>query len=207
MENDLRKRKSEAKNPIELAFMLRLIIKVGFVLITGALLPALIFWFITDKLVASSYAKVLQNINTLHLALLKITLFSATGQIVLVGVLISTVALFASHKIAGPLIRFQHHIHELCKGNFLQHVQFRRGDQNHSLPDTFNQLCERFRKRVIVIQNVKEELIQIHNNLALNPIDTLSKEDKTKIFNQINELEKKLRKAGTLAIKNYGQGK
>lgn len=195
------KNRIQTKGSIEFGFLLRLIMKVGFVLGCGVLVPAGVFWLITAHLEANTYMEVLYNINRFQLSLLQVTVLSAAGQVLLAGVLIAVIALLASHKIAGPLIRFERYVHALGEGNLRQKVTFRKGDQNISLPDTFNKLCERLRKRIKTAQNVRATLEEIRQDIGKVHTHTFSKVNMKEILNQIDEQALKLRQAGSFEIK------
>jgi signal transduction histidine kinase len=59
---------------------------------------------------------------------------------VLFVVLISAIL---SHKMAGPVYRFEQTCKEIAKGDFSKRVRLRKGDQLTELQDEFNKMMDR----------------------------------------------------------------
>jgi hypothetical protein len=72
---------------------------------------------------------------------------SALVQIALTGVLVTVLALLASHKVAGPTVRVARALRGVAQGRLPGPVRFRHGDQVGKLESHFNEvsrvLCER----------------------------------------------------------------
>ncbi len=64
---------------------------------------------------------------------------------VLLVIIISTII---SHKMAGPVYRFEQTCKEIAKGNFSQRVHLRKGDQLIELQDEFNHMMDVIEERL-----------------------------------------------------------
>ena len=184
--------------PIQIGFQIRLMVKVGLLLAAGVLLTALVFWVFAVRLEAHTYVEALQDINEFRLALLYVTILSALGQVALVGALIAVVALLASHKIAGPLIRFGRCLDMLADGDLRQKVGFRRGDQDQSLPQAFHALSQRLRGRVSAAEGAASNLRELHVKLSRRAdAGSITDEEAALFLDEMREQAEKLRAAGS----------
>ena len=65
-------------------------------------------------------------------------------------ILIVIISAFVSHKMAGPVYRFEQTCKEIAKGDFSQRVHLRKGDQFTELQDAFNTMMD------VVEKNIKK---------------------------------------------------
>jgi HAMP domain-containing protein len=196
------KRESRTKTAfIAVVFQIRLAMKVGLVVVLSMSLAALMFYFLTPRQVAGSYLEGFWGLNEVRLALLRITIFSGAAQLALSGLLISGVALFASHKIAGPLIRLARCLRRLAEGNIHQTISFRKGDQDQPLASAFNDLCRRWRQRVSAADEAAAELGDLRENLRMHAnAGSFSPEEMDKVAGRIRAQAEKLKSAGTFGV-------
>ena len=66
----------------------------------------------------------------------------------LVSPLVFIIALFSSHKIAGPVYRIEKTLEEINNGNLALKIKFRRGDELWDLADLINVMIENFNKTI-----------------------------------------------------------
>ena len=62
--------------------------------------------------------------------------------------LVVIISAIVSHKMAGPVYRFEQTCREIAKGDFSQRVHLRKGDQLTELQDAFNAMMDTVEKRV-----------------------------------------------------------
>ena len=58
--------------------------------------------------------------------------------ILVLGVVVSIVSLFLSHRIAGPLFRFERSVEEITRGNLTLHITLRKKDEGKELAGLMN---------------------------------------------------------------------
>ncbi|NIA12675.1 MAG: hypothetical protein GWP08_01250 [Nitrospiraceae bacterium] len=189
--------------PIAWAFHLRLIAKIGLLLVLGTMTPAALFWLATDRTVAQNYLEAFIQFDTLRIVLLRTTVVSAAAQVVLVGGLIAGLAVLASHKIAGPLVRLDHNLRKLAEGSLNQTLRFRRGDQDRSLPAAFEALRVRLRDRVRTAEMALAELQAIQRGLADLKPGALSASELERTRERMREEAARLRAAGTVRSEGH----
>ena len=62
--------------------------------------------------------------------------------------LVVIISAIVSHKMAGPVYRFEQTCREIAKGDFSQRVHLRKGDQLTELQDAFNAMMDTVEKRI-----------------------------------------------------------
>ncbi|MBI5095234.1 MAG: methyl-accepting chemotaxis protein [Candidatus Hydrogenedentes bacterium] len=134
--------------------------------------------------------------STTEHELIWVCVFSGAGQLLLVGILVSGVALYASHRIAGPLIRLEHGLRGLAQGDLTAKLQFRRGDQDRSLPGAFDALREDVSQRVATARDTARDLRQLVDDAKTRSWTTAEAEP---LLRRIQEDAKRLRQAAALA--------
>lgn len=87
------------------------------------------------------------------------------GQTVLIvlvmGVIVlATVLMYISHRIAGPLFRYQADLNKMAEGDFSLDVKTRKKDQLHKLQDAFNGMIQSNRTRIAALKRATEKLDQ-----------------------------------------------
>lgn len=62
--------------------------------------------------------------------------------IVLLGVVVSVISLFLSHRIAGPMFRFERSVEEIIKGNLSFRITLRSKDEGKELAGLMNTMLD-----------------------------------------------------------------
>jgi len=88
---------------------------------------------------------------------------------VMLAIAVMLLAVFLSHKIAGPLYRFQKEMKNLENGDFTTEFRIRKMDQLQDLAENFNQM----------IKKTREELTQLKTNFVSlkEKIDGISEQE------------------------------
>ena len=75
------------------------------------------------------------------------------------AVLIAALSIFVSHKIAGPVYRFERTAHIIAKGDLTHRIKLRHGDELSDLQDAFNMMTESLRDMVCKDREVIGRLV------------------------------------------------
>ena len=75
----------------------------------------------------------------------------------LVMVQIVLLTIFFSHKIAGPVYRFEKVCHNMIEGNYTDQIRLRKGDELQNLATLFNEVIRLTRERFTVLKNSQKE--------------------------------------------------
>lgn len=78
--------------------------------------------------------------------------------IFLIGVGISTLSLFLSHRIAGPLYRFEKSIEEIIRGNLSFRIKLRKKDEAKELAESINRMIETLSSHLLQIKAITDDI-------------------------------------------------
>lgn len=124
---------------IQRSFQLRLIGKfVGLAALALVLQFLLLGWLLSDALRGAGDAAVTEQVPTIVLKTLGFSVAVLLPILFGLGVLLT-------HRIAGPIYRFESYLRSLAQGEQLGPCQIRDGDELAALRDAINQVAERVR--------------------------------------------------------------
>jgi methyl-accepting chemotaxis protein len=150
----------------------------------GILSTALVLYFSMGNLTALFQNSRLVITDTAFF-ILPAVLYTSFITIVLISLTVILVALFVSHKIAGPIFRLEKDISVIGKGDLAYRIHLRKGDQLRELSADINQMTASLNTKIIRIQSglervmllaseqnapqrFQEELHQLHERIHQN---------------------------------------
>lgn len=158
----------KAEKQIQPVFSLTFQAKYCLAMMAGSILSSLLLYSVLDKGLDKGYVQSLVTLNNLDKAIpsyLWITFAIQLGLIVLITVAIH---LFVSHKIAGPVYRFELTLTSLLKNDLRQDIRTRQGDQLKPMVHSLNRFIASARD----IGRAAEELLRvIDTELAGSDVD------------------------------------
>ena len=121
------------------------------VLIGVAISTGLLLLFSQDTLTSSF------NHSRLEIRSTAVAIFPAvmyTNLITLGLITLATIAimLFISHKLAGPLFRFENEIREIAEGDLTRAIKLRKEDQITEMAESLNRMSSQLREKLLGIQ-------------------------------------------------------
>lgn len=78
--------------------------------------------------------------------------------IFLIGAGISILSLFLSHRVAGPLYRFERSVEEITKGNLSFRIRLRKKDEAKELAELMNRMIETLSSHLSQIRDVADDI-------------------------------------------------
>lgn len=86
-----------------------------------------------------------------------------TNSITLIIIIVATilVVLFVSHKIAGPMFRFEREIHRIGQGDLTVQIFLRKDDQIKKMADNLNAMTGTLQSKLIDIRSMVENLLNM----------------------------------------------
>lgn len=119
---------------------------VGFLLVAGAISGAVLYLLLSSSLESDLWAAHVQIHDTWQRAGWAV-LVGNLCSVVTVGTAAAIIALYASHRIAGPMFRFERILEAIGRGDFEPSATLRSGDQLASLADAIAETLRRLRVR------------------------------------------------------------
>jgi len=146
---------------IDRAFQSRFIITFLLVLAFGACLSVTLTWFGwfggADTL-TSNYESGGLVIKKTSLAILPSMVWTTLVTTCILGLAVWIVTLFASHKIAGPMYRFERDLRDIATGNLQKKIGIRDGDQFADMVLSLNAMVDSLNGKLTILNNKLEQL-------------------------------------------------
>ena len=157
------------------------------ILLSGLCSALLIFWITGGDLEAqsqSAHANIINAWDRLGLSIL----ISNVVSMVIAGTIALFVVLHATHKIVGPLYRFEKSCEQIGEGNLNAYISLREKDQLQSLGLAFTNMVNKLRSRkseqqeLVVRLSTQVEQLKHDENLTEHQLDALN--ELTRLLNQ-----------------------
>lgn len=140
-------------------FQLKFIMKFCSLLLAGVVISTgLLFLFSRDTL-TSSFEGSRLVIKSTASAIMPAVIYTNLITLGLVAVAVFFTTMYISHKIAGPLFRFEADIREFGKGNLTTRVALRQDDQVSDVAEALNEMAENIHNKIVEIQKNTEVAI------------------------------------------------
>lgn len=151
----------QVTKPIGNDFTLWFQIKYCLVMLVSLAITSLLIYLYFKHGLGEGYSAALTTLNQVEAALPGALLGTFLVQSLLILLLSIAINLFVSHKIAGPIFRFEHTLRCIDDGD-LQHVaRIRDSDQIKSMVSALNRLITALRNNYISLQGVEQELDEL----------------------------------------------
>ncbi len=173
---------------IKKTFQMKIIFQFIMILILGGIISGLVLYFLaSNELETKLYQAHMRIINTMDILLPIVIITSLTVVFILSIVTVYTV-LYLSHKIAGPLYKFEMIADEIGNGNLNVNVSLRKKDELLQLQTAFENMIENLQCKIMNFKNNLDKIKIIEKELN-NAIQTseLSETDKNSLSTTVEE--------------------
>ena len=163
---------------VKKGFQSNFILKFCLIVLIGAILSTGLLFLFSQGTLTSSFQQSKLVIKNTSLAILPAVIYTNLITLGLITLATIAVTLFVSHKIAGPLFRFEKELKEIREGDLTGNIMLRRKDQITDMADGLNKMTASLHGKVLDIrtgvehliesaskQNVPQELIEELNHL------------------------------------------
>lgn len=107
--------------------------------IAGAVLFTAVFGLLSADTLTITYKGSNLQVGRTPVVLLKEIIKANWIFVVAGGLLVVIVSIFLTHRVAGPLYRFERTLEEMKKGNFTSEIRLRSKDEAKELAEMFNE--------------------------------------------------------------------
>jgi methyl-accepting chemotaxis protein len=164
-------------------FQSKFILKFCMVFLTGIIISIGLLFLFSKNTLTSSFEQSRIVIKNTASAILPSVFLSHFIALVLITLLTIVVTLLISHKLAGPLFRFQKELKEIGNGDLSKVVKLRKKDQVKAIADSLNQMRANLQEKILDIKEEVEQIIESTSGQDIPP--DLSK--------QLDHLNQKIR--------------
>ena len=141
-------------------FQTKFILKFCFLLLAGVIVSTgLLFLFSQDTL-TSSFQNSKLVIEITAMAILPTIIYTSLITLALLAVATIIVALFVSHRIAGPMFRFEKELKEIGEGDLTKKVTLRKNDQAENLAECITEMTASLHEKVSLIRIGLERILE-----------------------------------------------
>ncbi|NVL90024.1 MAG: HAMP domain-containing protein [Desulfobacterales bacterium] len=142
-------------------FQFKFILKFCLIILAGAFISTgLLFLFSHDTL-TSSFQHSRLTIQNTAVAILPAVIYTNLITLGLICMAAIVVILFISHKIAGPIFRFEKEIKEIGQGDLTKRIRLRKKDQITELAESIDNMTASLNEKVLDIQTGLERLLEL----------------------------------------------
>ena len=162
-------------------YQFKFILKFCLIILVGAIISTGLVLLFSRGTLTSSFEHSRLVVTNTATAILPAVILTNIITILLISLATIVVVLFISHKIAGPLFRFEKELKEIGEGDLTKVIRLREKDQITDMADSLNSMTANLRDRVLAIQtgvtqvlesaskqNAPEGLIEELDNLHKN---------------------------------------
>ncbi len=155
---------------IKKGFQINFSIRFLALIVVEAILLGGLFWYMSLNTLTTSYAGAQLKIENTSSFFFPSMMLSNLIVVVVVGLIGLIGLIFISHKIAGPLYRFEKSLKEIGGGDLSHRITTRKNDQLTDLADTLNDFSSAIDNRMIDIKSnigdIEELVKQMQSRLS-----------------------------------------
>ncbi|MFA5388472.1 MAG: methyl-accepting chemotaxis protein [Candidatus Omnitrophota bacterium] len=131
-------------------------------------------------------------------------LFGGIMTAIVTALCAGAVVMFMTHRIAGPMYRFEKYINEIGAGKFYSDLKIREKDQFQNMAGSLNKMTHDLKYGLAEVNNVSEKLDKLIEELSTSSSrEILLREDIKRIVGELKKDKLNLTKAlGYFKIKN-----
>jgi len=141
-------------------FQTKFILKFCLLLLAGVIVSTGLLFIFSRGTLTSSFQDSKLVIENTAMAILPNVLYAGLITLALLAIATIIVTLFISHRIAGPMFRFEKELKEIGEGDLTKKVSLRKKDQAQELADCINDMTASLRGKVIPIRTGLEHILK-----------------------------------------------
>lgn len=145
---------------VDTGYKLRFMLIFCIVTVTSISVASFLFYFLTYRQLSNDYGQAFFALQSVKKTIFPILFASiqSVALLALISVAIAVLLLFYSHKIAGPLYRFEKSMEAIGSGDLTCVVKLRAGDQIMKIEKT---MCSSINSMNSRVRNIKDSLSRI----------------------------------------------
>src|SRR3989344_5552445 len=183
---------------VELGFKLRFMLIFCLITLAAVSAASFLFYFLTYRELGNKYGEAFFTLQSVKRAVFPLLFASiqSISLLALVSLAIGILSLFFSHKIAGPLYRFEKSLEAIGAGDLTHISRLRTGDQIQELVTTINVSASSMKQRIKDIQDALARFKTLEEKLKTMTERTFEQKEVAKLTEEmrleIAELKKLL---------------
>lgn len=155
MERDYKRRNYFIKKEFQSKFIL----KFFFILLCGIILSTGLVFLFSQETLTSSFNNSRLVISSTAEAIMPTLLITNLITLAIITIAAIGVTLFVSHRIAGPMFRFEKDIKRIASGDLSVRINLRHKDQFSEMAGAFNEMASSFHGKITQIDKAVDQAI------------------------------------------------
>lgn len=173
---------------IKKEFQAKFILKFCLIILFGAIVSTLILYLFSQGTVTTSFQHSRLVVRNTGSAILPAVIYTNLITLAMISVAAIMVTLYISHKIAGPLFRFERDLEEVSAGNLTKRIRLRGKDQMVEMADILNKMVEGLHQRMV---GFRDDLVNVRDEAA-------KAKASDEVLKRLEELKERLERRFTL---------
>jgi len=180
---------------INRGFQAEFILKFCGLVALGCIIFGIMLYIFSSRTLTTSFENSRLVIKSTADYLLPGLLFSGIIVGLITAAATSIVILFMTHRLAGPVYRFEKYIETIGLGDFSQDLKIRKKDQFQNLVTSFNKMTKDVRAQLLKIIELSNKLDSLIEELAVTSRDDMPlRKDIEKIVSELKRDRQDLKK-------------
>ena len=163
-------------------YQFKFILKFCLIVLAGSIISTAFLFFFAQGTLTSSFEHSRLVIRNTATAIMPAVILTNVITLIVITFATIVVVLFISHKIAGPMFRFEKDLKDIGQGDLTKKVRLRKKDQFTNLGDSLNIMTATLHEKVVSTQAEVEQLIELASKEKAPP----------KLVKGLNHLHKSL---------------
>lgn len=145
---------------VEKKYQFKFILKFCLIVVGGALLSTGLLLFFSQGTLTSSFENSRLILRNTASAILPAAILTNTVTLLFITAATIVTVLFISHKIAGPMFRFQKELKKIGEGDLTINIVLRKKDQFKNMAESLNSMTLSLKTKVVEVQKELEQIIE-----------------------------------------------
>jgi methyl-accepting chemotaxis protein len=139
-------------------YQFKFILKFCLIVLAGTLVSTGLILFFSQGTLTSSFENSRLVVKNTAIAILPAIIYTNIITLLMISVATIVAVLFISHKIAGPMFRFEKELKEIGDGDLTKTIRLRKDDQIKEMAERLNEMTANLHQKILEIQESIERL-------------------------------------------------
>lgn len=141
-------------------FQFKFILKFCLIVLSGSVISTILILFFSRGTLTSSFENSRLVLKNTALAILPAIMYTNIITLLMISVATIFAVLYISHKIAGPMFRFEKELKLIGDGDLKKTIHLRKEDQMKDMAESLNQMTTKLHGKMTGIQEDMGRVIE-----------------------------------------------
>ena len=146
---------------IQKDYQFKFVLKFCLIVLAGSIISTAFLFFFAQGTLTSSFEHSRLVIRNTATAIMPAVILTNVITLIVIAFATIVVVLFISHKIAGPMFRFEKDLKDIGQGDLTKKVRLRKKDQFTNLANSLNTMTASLHEKVVSTQAEVAQLIEL----------------------------------------------